>query len=342
MEEIGIEARSLIEALAEPALIVGAGHVLMANESARLLLGERIEGQDVRLVIRHPAAIEALQAPAHEAAREIELVGVGETERRWTMAIAPLEGRAFFVRLTDRSEAHAAERMRVDFVANASHELRTPLATLMGYAETLRDEAASLEPETRDRFLSVVHEQAQRMQRLVEDLISLSRIVAERFSLPREQLELPVLINAARENCRHVARAQGSEIKVEVEKDVPSVAGERAQILQLLDNLIGNALRYGQSGAPVTVSLSREGEMIRLSVRDQGEGIAAEHIPRLTERFYRVDPSRSRALGGTGLGLSIVKHIVERHRGRLVIESELGRGTMVQVLLPVAGSSAVI
>lgn len=331
--------RDLLDALDEPSLIVRAGVVQMANSSGRRLLGERIEGQDVRLAIRHPAAVERLLQPRPEPADEVPLIGIGEAERRWSMSIRVLADGGSLVRLTDRSEAHAAEQMRVDFVANASHELRTPLATLVGYAETLREEG--VDPETRARFLSVVHEQAQRMQRLVEDLISISRLVAERFSPPREQLSLLPIVKAARDNCELVAREQGSEIRIALEKGVPPVAGERSQVLQLLDNLIGNALRYGRRGAPVTVSLRAEGDMVRLSVSDHGDGIPAEHIPRLTERFYRVDPSRSRALGGTGLGLSIVKHIVERHRGRLVIESEPGRGTDVHILLPVARPAAV-
>jgi two-component system phosphate regulon sensor histidine kinase PhoR len=337
--DTGTSLRNLLGALGEPALIVRAGQVLIANGPALALLGDRIEGQDVRFAIRHPAAVERLLAPGEARAEEIELVGVGEAERRWMMAIAPLDGDALFVRLTDRSEAHAAERMRVDFVANASHELRTPLATLVGYAETLREQGAALDEATRERFTIIVHDEARRMQRLVEDLISLSRIEAERYSTPQDPLTLPSLIAAARDSCRSFAEERGSEIRIEAEPDLPPVAGDRRQLLQMIDNLIGNALRYGRKGAPVSIAARSEGEMVRLTVSDEGEGIAAEHIPRLTQRFYRADPSRSRALGGTGLGLAIVKHIVERHRGVLDIESEVGKGTRVHVLLPAARES---
>ena len=331
--------RSLLEGLAEPALIVRAGQVALANGAARAVLGERIEGQDLRLAIRHPAAVERLLAPVQARAEEIELIGVGEADRRWMMAVAPLgDGNALFVRLTDRSEAHAAERMRVDFVANASHELRTPLATIVGYAETLREQGGALDDPTRDRFTSIVHDEARKMQRLVEDLISLSRIEAERYSVPQEALALAPLVEAARESCLGFAEERDSEIRIQTEPDLPPIPGDRGQLLQMIDNLIGNALRYGRPGTPVTVSASREGEMVRLTVSDEGEGIAAVHIPRLTERFYRADPSRSRALGGTGLGLAIVKHIVERHRGTLEIESEVGKGTSAHVLLPIAGA----
>ena len=327
-------ARNVLEALPEPALIVAAGRVEMSNAPARATLGSGIEGQDVGLALRHPEAAERLVADPPAAPEEIELAGLGESERRWTMSVAPLEDGGLFVRLTDRSEAHAAERMRVDFVANASHELRTPLATLLGYTETLREQGDELDDATRRRFTGIVHDEARRMQRLVEDLVSLSRIEAERFNPPSEPLSLGELIEEVRDNVRHTAAERGGEIRLEAPADLPDVAGDRAELLQLIDNLISNALRYGRPGTPVVVALAREGAMVHLAVSDQGDGIAAEHIPRVTERFYRVDPGRSRSLGGTGLGLSIVKHVVERHRGRLRIESEPGRGTTVHVLLP--------
>jgi two-component system phosphate regulon sensor histidine kinase PhoR len=330
----------ILEALPEPTLVVSGGRVRTANEAARTILGRDIQGQDVRLAIRHPAAVERLLTANPQGPEEAELVGLGEAERRWTMSVLPLADGALFVRLSDRSEAHAAEQMRVDFVANASHELRTPLATLVGYAETLREQSAELDSETRERFTAIVHDEARRMQRLVEDLISLSRIEAERFSAPRDALDLVELIEETVAGLRGLAEERGSGIKLEIEPDLPPVTGDLSQILQLIDNLVSNALRYGRRGTPVTVALRRERDMLYLTVTDEGDGIAPEHIPRITERFYRVDPSRSRSLGGTGLGLSIVKHIVERHRGRLRFESELGKGTIVHVLLPVAEKAA--
>jgi two-component system, OmpR family, phosphate regulon sensor histidine kinase PhoR len=326
----------LLDALTEPALLIDGGIVIASNGAARRLLGDGVEGREVRSAIPHPAAVERLLGPPGESAGEAELVGLGESRRRWLMRVVPLDDGSLFVRFIDRSEAHAAEQMRVDFVANASHELRTPLATLVGYAETLREQAAELDPPTRERFTAIVHEEARRMQQLVEDLISLSRIEAERFSRPRDALALAPLVEEARAASSGLAAERGSEIRIEAASDVPAVVGDRSELLQLLDNLISNALRYGRAGAPVHIRLKRERDMVRLEVADEGEGIAPEHIPRVTERFYRVDPSRSRSLGGTGLGLSIVKHIVERHRGRLGIESELGRGTTVRILLPIA------
>ncbi|MEA3065273.1 MAG: two-component system, OmpR family, phosphate regulon sensor histidine kinase PhoR [Sphingomonadales bacterium] len=334
-EEASTRPFAFVDALPEPSLVVRGGVVVAGNAAARAVLGDSCEGEDIRLVIRQPAALERLlrSGPADE---EIELFGLGGFERRWMMSVAAVDDDAKLVRLTDRSEAHAAEQMRVDFVANASHELRTPLATLVGYAETLREQGDDLDAATRSRFTGIVHDEARRMQRLVEDLISLSRIEAERFTAPTDALDLQPLVEEAVSLCQTSASERGCDLKISVADGLPRVAGDRAQLLQVLDNLISNGIRYGRTGGPITIAAAAEGETIHLRVSDVGEGVAPEHIPRLTERFYRVDASRSRTQGGTGLGLSIVKHIVERHRGRLSIESRLGAGTTVHVHLPKA------
>ena len=329
------DALPFLDGLTEAALLACGGKVLAANSAARSLLGDSIAGAPLDHVIAHPAALEALERPAMRDDDGIELTGLGGSRRHWLMRVAPLSDGTSLVRFVDRSESRAAEQMRVDFVANASHELRTPLATLIGYTETLREQSDEIDPSTRERFLSVVHDEARRMQRVVEDLISLSRIEAEKFSAPTDAVPLAPLIAQALGEFRRTADERRSELLSDIADDLPEVAGDRSQILHLLDNLLSNALRYGEPGTPVTVTARREGPMVRLSVSDEGEGIAAEHIARVTERFYRVDTSRSRSLGGTGLGLSIVKHIVERHRGRLSIDSEVGRGTIFHVLLPV-------
>jgi two-component system phosphate regulon sensor histidine kinase PhoR len=328
---------ALLEALTEAALIAEGGRITGANKAARALLGKSIEGATLDQVIAHPAALEALNRAGSDD-QSVELTGLGKSRRHWLMRVAPLEGSTRLIRFVDRSEARAAEQMRVDFVANASHELRTPLATLIGYTETLREQSDEVDPATRDRFLSVVHDEALRMQRVVEDLISLSRIEAEKFTTPTDAVALEPLIDRALESERRTAQKRGSELVRDVAERLPPVAGDSGQILQLLDNLLSNALRYGEPGTPVTVSARTDGSMVRLSVSDCGDGIAPEHIARVTERFYRVDTSRSRSLGGTGLGLSIVKHIVERHRGRLSIDSIVGKGTTIHVLLPIAVS----
>lgn len=325
----------IMDAVDDPLLVVAGRTVTNANRAARAVLGEHIVGQDVRIAIRHPAAAERLAHPdANDAAAPIQLVGLGEAERRWELIVHPIGDLGQLVRLADRTGTYAAERMRVDFVANASHELRTPLATLLGFIETLEDRNAAEDAETRSRFLKIMLGEARRMQRLVEDLMSLSRIEAEKYSTPQTPLELAPLIEEVRASLHTGIVADGSRIIIEAQPDTPPVVGDRAQLSQLLHNVIGNALKYGRPGSPVRVTLGPAGGMVRLSIADEGEGIAPEHLPRLTERFYRVDPGRSRALGGTGLGLAIVKHIVERHRGRLDIDSVVGGGTTISVALP--------
>jgi two-component system, OmpR family, phosphate regulon sensor histidine kinase PhoR len=340
MIEPTTDASALLEGLSEASLIAVDGQVLASNSAARALLGAEINRSPLDRVISHPAAREALERITSEDAAEVELTGLGGSRRHWLMRTAPLGEGRWLIRFVDRSEARAAEQMRVDFVANASHELRTPLSTLVGYAETLRERGEDIDRETRERFLSVVHDEARRMQRIVEDLISLSRIEAEKFTTPTEPVDLAPLIDQALDSVQRIADERGSPLVRKVDADVPAIAADRGQILQLLDNLITNALRYGEPETPVRVSVHAEHPMVHLAVADQGEGIAPEHVKRVTERFYRVDTSRSRSLGGTGLGLSIVKHIVERHRGRLMIDSKLGEGTTVHVLLPVAGAES--
>ena len=334
------EARigEVLEAIVEPILIVTDGRVTQANAAARALLGGHIGGQHVRLAIRHPAAAERLVGPLEDGSdAPIDLVGLGTLDQRWQMRVRPIlnadhEGQRI-VHLVDQTGSYAAERMRVDFVANASHELRTPLASILGYIETLRDDAGD-EPDIRARFLKIMDDEARRMQRLVEDLISLSRIEAEKYRLPAHAVDLADLIAEVR------AEIIQGPVDLDVGVDVPPVVGDRVQLSQMLHNLIGNGIKYGHVGKPVTVKLWHDaGGMVRLSVADQGDGIAPEHLPRLTERFYRVDPGRSRAIGGTGLGLAIVKHIVERHRGRLDIASVVGTGTTVSILLPAQAAS---
>ncbi len=333
------EAVDILNAIDDPMLVVRRRRVEMANAEARRILGEHIEGADVRLAIRHPAAAERLTGiSADDTATgrtKTELVGLGERERRWEMTTAPIKGASRLVRLTDRSEAHASEQMRVDFVANASHELRTPLATILGIVETLQDEEAGSDRATRERFLPIMLDEARRMQGLVDDLISLSRIEAERFSPPRESVSMVAVVEEVRNAARRAMEERGSTLIVENEAADTEVVGDRPQLQQLVQNLVMNAVKYSRPGTPVLVRFADAGaDMLAMTIIDQGDGIAPEHLPRLTERFYRVDAGRSRSVGGTGLGLAIVKHIVGRHKGRLEIKSRLGEGTAVSVYLP--------
>jgi two-component system phosphate regulon sensor histidine kinase PhoR len=337
-----IDVADAIEAIVAPIMIVEGGRVRHANAAARALLGGHIVGEDVRLAIRHPAAAERLTGGlASTAGAPIDLVGLGTLDQRWEMHVAPLSEGRRIVHLIDQTGSYAAERMRVDFVANASHELRTPLASILGFIETLSDEKAGSDAMTRARFLKVMFDEARRMQRLVEDLISLSRIEAEKYRVPNTPVDLAALLSEVQAELADTLDRRGEDVVVSIDANVPPVIGDRAQLSQVLHNIIGNAMKYGRPGTPVKTRLwTDQTGMVRLSVTDEGEGIPPEHIPRLTERFYRVDSGRSRALGGTGLGLAIVKHVVERHRGRLDIASVVGRGTTVSVLLPPAPSTA--
>lgn len=326
----------VLDVIAEPVLLVRGGIVTCANTAAKALLGRHIVGEDVRVAIRHRAAADRLSSAAPLPDRPVELVGLGSPDQHWEMRTGETADGARIVHLVDQSGNYAAEKMRVDFVANASHELRTPLASILGFIETLSDEAGE-DPGLRARFLQVMFAEAQRMQRLVEDLISLSRIEAEKYRLPGDRLDLGELLEDVAAEIRAAGSARAADVGIAIAPDLPQVIGDEAQLSQLLHNLIGNAMKYGRADTPVRASLSldRSG-LLRISVTDEGDGIAPQHIPRLTERFYRVDAGRSRSIGGTGLGLAIVKHIVERHRGRLDIASKVGVGTTVSVALPPA------
>ena len=333
MPDTNALALAILEAIEEPALIVDHGAVAAANHAARQLLGGQIVGRDLRFAIRHPRALDMILAGRKE---DLEVVGVGAADRPWNLSVRPLAEGTVLVLLTDRSALRAAEKMRTEFVANASHELRTPLATIIGYSETLAEEGPVDEP-TRQRFGSTIQTEAHRMLRIVEDLMSLSRIEADRFRPPAEQIELGEVTRIAIENASSLLDRHRCRIEASIEQTAP-VTGDYAQLLQLADNLIGNAVRYGcgANSSIVEVKVRTDGSRVVLVVSDEGDGISPEHLPRLTERFYRVDSARSRESGGTGLGLAIVKHIVERHRGTLDIRSEPGRGTEVSVSLPSA------
>jgi len=250
-------------------------------------------------------------------------------------------GRAVVV-LSDRSRERAVERMRADFVANVSHELRTPLASLIGFIDTLRGPAAD-DPPAQQRFLGIMGEQAARMNRLIDDLLSLSRIELIEHQAPSGTVELRELAGRLAAGFEPRLKARSVTLDLRLAERLPPVTGDADQITQVLQNLLDNAVKYGREGGTVRLELAaapgRPGVVVM--VADQGAGIPREHLPRLTERFYRVDTGRSRAAGGTGLGLAIVKHIVNRHRGQLTIESEEGIGTTVTVWLPQAVAASV-
>ena len=319
----------------EPLLGTADNIVTIANDAAIRLLGRHIVGADVRTAIRHPAATEWLARIQGDAPLEqVNLVDFPRPGQRWTMRIAALSGSENIIFLSDRSAIDAADRMRSDFVANASHELRTPLAAILGYVETLQEMNGETDAPTRDRFLSIIDREARRMQQLVIDLLSISRVEADRFRRPTTKVDLAKTVRTTIGQLRDSEPKRAADLIARLGDGTQPILGDEAQLGQLAHNIISNAMKYGHAGTPVIVELVREGSRVRLSVSDQGDGIAPDHLPRLTERFYRVDEARSRSVGGTGLGLAIVKHIGERHQGQLDIDSEVGKGTRVSVTFP--------
>jgi two-component system phosphate regulon sensor histidine kinase PhoR len=250
----------------------------------------------------------------------------------WQVNRQAVDDKLAVIELINQTAEADISRAHTDFVANASHELRTPLAAILGYVETLRESGGNLDSPTSQRFLETIEREAQRLHSLISDLMSLSRVEAEKHDLPQQLLALGKLVERAARDAAGSERMQRLALEL---TESPSVRGDEQQLEQVVRNLVDNALKYGAADCIVQVrlDLARDG-MARISVIDQGDGIAPEHIPHLTRRFYRTDPGRSRASGGTGLGLAIVKHIVERHRGKLDIESDLGKGTRVIVRLP--------
>ena len=325
----------LIESSYTPLLVTDRDRVAIANRSARQILGNHIIGQDVRVAFRHPEAIALLTDDRNGTA-----VVRGLVQRRdiWRISRQSVGDDLAVIELINQTAEADISRAHTDFVANASHELRTPLASIIGYVETLDDDSDSIDPATSKRFLERIRQEANRLQNLVSDLMSLSRVEAEKHDLPETVFSLmPVVERAARDGAGHDRFAR---VELSTEEDF-HVRGDERQIEQLVRNLVDNALKYGAPDEKVTVELksARNGQVC-LSVTDRGEGISPEHLPHLTRRFYRTDPGRSRASGGTGLGLAIVKHIVERHRGRFDIESVVGKGTTFSVRFPVAQSTS--
>jgi len=331
--------RIAIDSLNDAVLVTRGPWVEAANAPARALFGDRVVGSDLRLSVRHPTVLDALEnILAGGGPEERELGGLGSGNRAFRLRVVPDgEGRCLLL-LDDVTDTKATERMRVDFVANASHELRTPLATLTGFIETLQGPAAEDEP-ARQRFLGIMAQEADRMRRLIDDLMSLSRIELDKFVRPAQSLDLRGIVAEVGRTLAMRMETDERRLLIEEAADLPRVIADRDQVLQVLHNLISNALKYGRSGTSIRVTLAvppSDAAAVRLTVSDEGDGIAPEHLPRLTERFYRVDSQRSRTMGGTGLGLAIVKHIVERHRGRLEIDSRQGEGTSVSFTLPIA------
>jgi two-component system phosphate regulon sensor histidine kinase PhoR len=338
----------VVDAVPEPAVMLDhSGYVMHANRLAEDLFGSRRRGGHVASMSRDPELLEAVdRALASGAACSVELHERVPVERRLLATVAPLEqmrsstnGPTLLLSFRDLSEQDRLARMRADFVANASHELRTPLASLRGFVETLQG-AAKDDAQARERFLKVMSEQAERMTRLVDDLLSLSRVEMREHLHPAERVDLNEAVAHVIQSLQPIAGQTGTTIEFRG-LDAPAIIrGDSDEIVQVFQNLVQNAVKYGKPGGRIDVTITRaapgNGRPARfiVSVKDDGPGIAPQHLPRLTERFYRVSVAASREKGGTGLGLAIVKHILNRHRGELDITSRVGQGSTFSVILP--------
>ena len=346
---------AVLQAVPLPLLVVdGRARLIAANAAAEAMFGPDLLDRPFVTVLRHAGVIEALErvlaagpGAGGAAARQV-LNGTIAAQGRdlaceiTITALEPALGRGAMVALADTSRLAQAEQMRRDFVANVSHELRTPLTALLGFIETLRGPARN-DAAARDRFLAIMEREAGRMNRLVADLLSLSRVEADERRRPGERLDLALLVRGVGATLSGTAEAAGVRLALEALDRPVWVSGDQDQLVQVFQNLVDNAVKYGASGGIVTLRLRHlpyepvlRGPAVAVEVEDRGDGIDPLHLPRLTERFYRIDAHRSRAQGGTGLGLAIVKHIVNRHRGRLRIDSTPGEGSRFTVILPAA------
>lgn len=338
---------SAFDALHTPVVVVNHRlSVVHANEEARHIFGDKIRGRSFAMFYRDPAVInEITETIADGQPRQIDVRMDVPLKRQYRLRITrvaprPLQPVQTVLEFQESTLIHRSESMRSEFVANVSHELRSPLATLIGFIETLKDDGE--DALARDRFLGIMEGEAQRMRRLIDDLLSLTNVELHEHERPRNRVDLVAVLQEVIASLASRARKRELDIRLKHADDLPATMGDHDQLVQVFHNLITNAIKYGADGERVDVCIARhanglpdEGPTLEVSVRDYGQGIEAEHLPRLTERFYRVDKGRSRAMGGTGLGLAIVKHIISRHRGRFQVESERGQGSLFKVRLPV-------
>ncbi len=337
---------AMADAMPLPVVVIGRDERIMAaNAPARHLFNEAMVGRHYITVLRQPMLLDAIENVLRlsEPAEAIYRITESQRDLVYNVALRPVIVEDFAcvsVAFEDKTELHEAGQMRRDFVANVSHELRTPLTAVLGFIETLLGPAAD-DGVARKRFLEIMDREAQRMNRIVGDLLSLSRVEAERRVRPTDRVDIPAILRSVVSSLQPVAEAQRVKLILEGAEGTEEVPGDHDQLTQVFTNLIENAIKYGGREKEVricltshTVEPTMRSSAIRVDVSDQGEGIATQHIPRLTERFYRVDSHRSREMGGTGLGLAIVKHILNRHRGRLRVESHTGQGSCFSVILP--------
>jgi two-component system phosphate regulon sensor histidine kinase PhoR len=334
----------IVPVIPVPCAHIGAdGRIMAINPGLAALFGPEIVGRHYITAFRQPALVDRIEAVVTERrVAEAQYLGrAGGRNTSYKVTISPLAaGQGLMIFFEDLTHLEEAGERRSEFVANVSHELRTPLTAIAGFIETLRGPASD-DAEARERFLEIMAREAGRMNRLVDDLLSLARVEDVERMRPEAEVDVAALLQRAVAGLAPQAEARAVRLVLRG-CDAPAPApGDPDQLTQVFTNLIENAIKYGREGGPVEIALDRldeapllRGPGLRITVRDEGEGIDARHLGRLTERFYRVDTHRSRGMGGTGLGLAIVKHIVNRHRGRLRVTSDLGRGSVFTVILP--------
>lgn len=351
MDNLAASAQAIVDGLPDPLIgIDRQRRIVRTNRAARALLGTVGAERDLSMTMRHPELLAAVDSllevgadgnfvNADRLSVEFVLSGAPELDvlaHAQRLPRAAADGSLVLIVLHDTTALRRAERMRADFVANASHELKTPMAGLAGFIETLRGPARD-DAAARERFLGIMAEQADRMRRLVDDLLMLSRIEQHEHARPDAEIDVGRVLKGVQDLLQLKASSRGVALEVAVADDLPRVIGDADELTIVFQNLIDNALKYTRPSTVVRVAARPLGpDYLSVSVSDEGDGIPAVHLPRLTERFYRVDTARSRQLGGTGLGLAIVKHVVNRHRGRLDIQSAPGKGSVFTVTLPVA------
>ncbi len=334
-----LSALRLAEAVGDPLVLLdGGGLVVHANRAARDAFGLS-PGIDLLVRFRAPEMQALLRNLLSGNAGALDYAERLPLERMHRVTATPVGGGTglHVLLFKDQSEARRIDRMRADFIANASHELRTPLASIAGFVETLKGPAKN-DAAARERFLGIMQDQTSRMARLIDDLLSLSRLEMKRMIRPGEKADLVRVVRSVADALGHIAADSGVAIALDLPEAPLEVPGSSDELTQVFQNLLENAVKYGRSGGRVELSLRRDNASgrpeVAVSVRDYGPGIAAEHLPRVTERFYRGDVESTTSQKGTGLGLSIVKHILTRHDGRLAIESEPGQGATFTVYLP--------
>ncbi|MBM3618378.1 MAG: PAS domain-containing protein [Alphaproteobacteria bacterium] len=352
MENIIIEREILVDTIPDILIMLdNDNRVVRTNRAARTIFGQNLAKKPLRDIIHNETMLGALYAVVEDMrGRQVEFRIEHPTPYDFRAIIERFPvpstgGISTIITLTDITELKRGEQMRADFVANASHEIRTPLASIIGFIETIQGPAKD-DPEAQVQFLKLMNDQAQRMSRLVQDLLTLSKVEVDVSKAPMDKVNLVKVVRREVQHFEWAAQQKKMNIRIDVRDELPAVKGEEGELAQVVHNLVGNAIKYGTAGTEVTVGIRLSSSLpssagmrsyeraVCLSVRDKGEGIPKEHIPRLTERFYRVDSARTRKVGGTGLGLAIVKHIITRHRGAMMIDSVVGKGSVFSVYLP--------